>query len=131
MGIAGSEKPMRLREVRIVLDRQEQLRQGLVEAAAKEECDADYIENLAEPSPWAEAQRNLGAFDCQFAAYLAPLMRKKWFVYAKPPFAGPEAVLAYLARYTHRVASAEGASKKRYERLRRPACTKTAWAQKQ
>ena len=30
--------------------------------------------------------------------------RKKWFVYAKPPFAGPEAVLAYLARYTHRVA---------------------------
>src|SRR5438067_9094314 len=28
----------------------------------------------------------------------------KWFVYAKPPFAGPEAVLAYLARYTHRVA---------------------------
>jgi hypothetical protein len=29
---------------------------------------------------------------------------KNWFVYAKPPFAGPEAVLAYLARYTHRVA---------------------------
>jgi hypothetical protein len=41
-----------------------------------------------------------------FAAHLAPLMRKKWFVYAKPPFAGPEAVLAYLARYTHRVAIA-------------------------
>ena len=39
-----------------------------------------------------------------FAAHLAPLRRKKWFVYAKPPFAGPEAVLAYLARYTHRVA---------------------------
>ena len=39
-----------------------------------------------------------------FAAYLAPLRRKNWFVYAKPPFAGPEAVLAYLARYTHRVA---------------------------
>ena len=39
-----------------------------------------------------------------FAAYLAPLKRKKWFVYAKPPFAGPAAVLAYLARYTHRVA---------------------------
>jgi hypothetical protein len=35
-----------------------------------------------------------------FAAYLAPLMRKKWFVYAKPPFAAPEAVRAYLARYT-------------------------------
>jgi len=39
-----------------------------------------------------------------FVAHLAPLKRKKWFVYAKPPFAGPEAVLAYLARYTHRVA---------------------------
>ncbi len=39
-----------------------------------------------------------------FAAYLAPLRKKKWFVYGKPPFAGPEPVLAYLARYTHRVA---------------------------
>jgi hypothetical protein len=39
-----------------------------------------------------------------FTAYLAPLRRKNWFVYAKPPFGGPEAVLAYLARYTHRVA---------------------------
>jgi Putative transposase/Transposase zinc-binding domain len=39
-----------------------------------------------------------------FAAHLAPLRQKNWFVYAKPPFAGPEAVLAYLARYTHRVA---------------------------
>jgi hypothetical protein len=39
-----------------------------------------------------------------FAAYLAPLRKKKWFVYGKPPFTGPEAVLAYLARYTHRVA---------------------------
>jgi hypothetical protein len=39
-----------------------------------------------------------------FAAFLAPLRQTKWFVYAKRPFAGPEAVLAYLARYTHRVA---------------------------
>ena len=39
-----------------------------------------------------------------FTAYLAPLRRKSWFVYANPPFAGPEAVLAFLARYTHRVA---------------------------
>jgi hypothetical protein len=39
-----------------------------------------------------------------FAAHLAPLRRKKWLVYGKPAFAGPEAVLAYLARYTHRVA---------------------------
>jgi Putative transposase len=41
-----------------------------------------------------------------FAAHLAPLKKKDWFVYAKAPFAGPEAVLAYLARYTHRVAIA-------------------------
>jgi hypothetical protein len=39
-----------------------------------------------------------------FLRYLAPLRRKNWVVYAKPPFAGPAAVLAYLARYTHRVA---------------------------
>ena len=39
-----------------------------------------------------------------FNALLAPLRKKNWFVYAKPPFAGPEAVLAYLSRYTHRVA---------------------------
>jgi hypothetical protein len=41
-----------------------------------------------------------------FAGHLAPLWRKNWFVYAKPPFSGPEAVLSYLARYTHRVAIA-------------------------
>ena len=39
-----------------------------------------------------------------FAAFLAPLKTTKWFVYAKRPFAGPKAVLAYLSRYTHRVA---------------------------
>jgi len=39
-----------------------------------------------------------------FAAYLAPLHKTKWYVYGKRPFGGPEAVLAYLARYTHRVA---------------------------
>ena len=39
-----------------------------------------------------------------FAAYLAPLRRTEWVVYAKRPFGGPEAVLAYLSRYTHRVA---------------------------
>jgi Putative transposase/Transposase zinc-binding domain len=41
-----------------------------------------------------------------FAAWLAPLRKTKWFVYAKRPFAGPQAVLAYLSRYTHRVAIA-------------------------
>src|SRR5271165_1126405 len=39
-----------------------------------------------------------------FDAALAPLRRSEWVVYAKRPFAGPKAVLAYLARYTHRVA---------------------------
>jgi hypothetical protein len=46
--------------------------------------------NLAEPNA--------------FAAFLAPLRKTRWFVYCKRPFAGPEAVLAYLSRYTHRVA---------------------------
>ena len=40
-----------------------------------------------------------------FAKWLVPLKKKRWFVYAKEPFAGPKAVLAYLSRYTHRVAS--------------------------
>jgi Putative transposase len=39
-----------------------------------------------------------------FQSRIARLRKKNWVVYAKPPFAGPEAVLAYLARYTHRVA---------------------------
>jgi len=41
-----------------------------------------------------------------FADWLAPLKKCDWVVYAKRPFAGPEAVLAYLSRYTHRVAIA-------------------------
>jgi hypothetical protein len=41
-----------------------------------------------------------------FAAYLASLHKTEWVVYAKRPFAGPKQVLAYLARYTHRVAIA-------------------------
>ena len=39
-----------------------------------------------------------------FKAYLAPLTKTEWVGYAKEPFAGPTQVLAYLARYTHRVA---------------------------
>jgi hypothetical protein len=39
-----------------------------------------------------------------FAAWLAALRQAAWVVYCKPPFAGPEHVLAYLGRYTHRVA---------------------------
>jgi Putative transposase/Transposase zinc-binding domain len=49
-------------------------------------------------SPLADAQA--------FAAYLAPLRKTEWVVYSKRPFGGPEAVLAYLSRYTHRVAIA-------------------------
>jgi len=39
-----------------------------------------------------------------FARWLTPLYRQEWVVYAKPPLGGPEQVLKYLARYTHRVA---------------------------
>ena len=39
-----------------------------------------------------------------FATYLAPLKKTKWYVNTKRPFAGPRQVLAYLSRYTHRVA---------------------------
>ena len=43
--------------------------------------------------------------DCEaFDAHLAPLRKIEWVVYAKRPFGGPEAVLAYLSRYTHRIA---------------------------
>ena len=39
-----------------------------------------------------------------FTRWLSPLCQKEWVVYSKPPFGGPEQVLKYLARYTHRVA---------------------------
>jgi hypothetical protein len=41
---------------------------------------------------------------CEFARYLEPVRKSKWVVYAKRPFAGPEQVLDYVGRYTHRVA---------------------------
>jgi hypothetical protein len=41
-----------------------------------------------------------------FTAFLKPLRRVEWVVYAKRPFAGPDQVLSYLARYTHRIAIA-------------------------
>jgi hypothetical protein len=41
-----------------------------------------------------------------FTVFLAPLRKIRWYVYDKRPFAGPEAVLAYPSRYTHRVAIA-------------------------
>src|SRR5215470_12999213 len=42
----------------------------------------------------------------RFKAYVAALQKVEWVVYAKRPFGGPDAVLAYLSRYTHRVAIA-------------------------
>jgi hypothetical protein len=46
------------------------------------------------------------ADDRAFLDWITPLRKIDWIVYAKRPFAGPEAVLAYLSRYTHRVAIA-------------------------
>jgi hypothetical protein len=43
-------------------------------------------------------------FEGDLEAYLSPLQEKEWVVYAKPPFGGPQQVLNYLGRYTHRVA---------------------------
>jgi len=60
--------------------------------------DAGQLQFFGDQSDLAEPTR--------FAAFLAPLRRAEWVVYAKRPFGGPEAVLAYLARYTHRVAIA-------------------------
>ncbi len=67
-----------------------------------------FIEKLAAAhaqGAWSFFGELAGLADPQvFAAHLAPLRRTEWVVYAKPPFGGPAAVLAYLARYTHRVA---------------------------
>ena len=64
--------------------------------------------------PWADAWKLLAAHKAgqlkffgqhthlaerkAFVAYLAPLRKRKWYVYSKPPFGGPNAVLAYLSR---------------------------------
>jgi hypothetical protein len=58
--------------------------------------DAGRLKFFGQHTPLAEGRA--------FARYLRPLRKVDWVVYAKPPFAGPEAVLAYLSRYTHRVA---------------------------
>ena len=46
------------------------------------------------------------AHPVHFKAWFAALRKLEWVVYAKQPFGGPEAVLAYLSRYTHRIAIA-------------------------
>ena len=61
-------------------------------SAAGELCFSGELASLADPAPLAER--------------LDALRRVEWVVYAKRPFAGPEQVLAYLGRYTHRVAIA-------------------------
>jgi Putative transposase len=70
---------------------------------------------------------------CSFLDYLAPLRAAEWVVYAKRPFAGPEQVLDYVGRYTHRVAIsnnrlldiAEGKVTFRYKDYRHDAQQKT------
>ena len=57
--------------------------------------DAERLQFFGEHKGLSDAQA--------FTAFLAPLRKIDWVVYAKEPFAGPEAVLSYLSRYTHRV----------------------------
>jgi hypothetical protein len=64
--------------------------------ALQKAFDQHKLRFFHELAPLVEAQA--------FAAYLKPWHDSEWVVYAKPPFGGPHAVLAYLARYTHRVA---------------------------
>lgn len=58
--------------------------------------DAGRLDFFGAPAHLAERQA--------FLRHLSPVRKKRWVAYAKAPFAGPEAVLAYLSRYTHRVA---------------------------
>jgi hypothetical protein len=58
--------------------------------------DAGRLQFFGDDAALADARR--------FVQWLAPLREMEWVVYAKRPFAGPAAVLAYLSRYTHRVA---------------------------
>jgi hypothetical protein len=60
--------------------------------------DAGHLQFFGEHAPLSERDA--------FTAHLTPLRKADWVVYAKRPFGGPEAVLAYLSRYTHRVAIA-------------------------
>jgi hypothetical protein len=64
--------------------------------ALKEAFETSALEFFGELEPLREPTA--------FAAYLAPLKEADWVVYAKPPFGGPQQALAYLGRYTHRVA---------------------------
>jgi hypothetical protein len=61
-------------------------------------CDADSLHFFGDLASLTEP--------AAFTRLIAKLRRREWVVYAKPPFGGPEQVLAYLGRYTHRVAIA-------------------------
>jgi hypothetical protein len=67
-----------------------------------------FLEELARAHAQGELRffgEHVGLTDpTHFSQWLAPLRQLEWVVYAKRPFAGPAAVLAYLSRYTHRVA---------------------------
>jgi hypothetical protein len=69
---------------------------GKFVAALKQACQNGRLSFHGNLTPLAQPKT--------FAAWLRPLFRKDWVLYAKPPFGGPEYVLQYLGRYTHRVA---------------------------
>ena len=64
--------------------------------ALKKAYEAEQLSFHGSLAPFAQPKH--------FAALLAPLYRRKWVVYAKAPFGGPEQVVQYLGRYTHSVA---------------------------
>jgi len=64
--------------------------------------DAAFADFNADPGLWVAILTAAG--EKSFSAFRRELFRKDWVVYAKPPFGGPEHVLHYLARYTHRIA---------------------------
>jgi Putative transposase/Transposase zinc-binding domain len=63
-----------------------------------------FLELLRQSYARGELRWHAWADAATLAAWLTPLYQKEWVVYAKEPFGGPEQVLKYLARYTHRVA---------------------------
>ena len=70
-------------------------RRLFLEALAKAYADGE-LQFFSDLEPLREA--------APFARYLTPLRKAEWVVYAKPPFGGPQQVIEYLGRYTHRVA---------------------------
>ena len=69
------------------------------------QCASNAVSFVAVGGTDREFIVDIGVRDA-FTAFLAPLRKAEWVVYSKRPFGGPAAVLAYLARYTHRVAIA-------------------------